>query len=141
MNLEEKTVFILCVNLFIILLFFEINNITLCAEPSFFIFYIFCVEFTFFVCWTPLPLDVAACFPAIVSAAAVDGATGSLLLVGLVGLVLLESGLAPTYWPSSSTIENKYLMIVCRTCWEWEIMQQLMFIKAFCHSFKDLVNS
>jgi len=36
--------------------FFEINNITLCAEPSFFIFYIFCVEFTFFVCWTPLPI-------------------------------------------------------------------------------------
>jgi len=36
--------------------FFEINNITLCAEPSFFIFYIFCVEFTIFVCWTPLPV-------------------------------------------------------------------------------------
>jgi hypothetical protein len=50
LNFGEKTVFILCVNLFIILLFFEINNITLCAEPSFFIFYIFCVEFTFFVC-------------------------------------------------------------------------------------------
>ncbi len=49
--------FILCVNLFIILLFFEIlNNITLCAEPSFCISYIFCVEFTFFVCRTPLPL-------------------------------------------------------------------------------------
>jgi len=47
--LQEKTVFILCVNLFIILLFFEINNITLCAEASFFILlyflcriYLFC---------------------------------------------------------------------------------------------------
>ncbi len=54
--MEEKTVFILCVNVFIILLFFEINNITLCAEPIFFIFHIFCVEFTFFVCRRPLPL-------------------------------------------------------------------------------------
>ncbi len=58
MNLEGKTVFILCVNLFIILLFFEINNITLCAEPSFFIFYIFCVEFTFFCVLNTITLVV-----------------------------------------------------------------------------------
>ena len=35
-NLEKKTDFILCVDLLIILLFFEIINITLCDEPSFF---------------------------------------------------------------------------------------------------------
>ena len=36
MEFVKKTVFIFCVNLFIILLFFEIKIITLCDEPSFF---------------------------------------------------------------------------------------------------------
>ena len=36
MEFGKKNVFILFVNLFIILLFFEIKNITLYDEPSFF---------------------------------------------------------------------------------------------------------
>ena len=36
MEFGKKTDFILCVNLFIILLFFEIKKITLCDEPSVF---------------------------------------------------------------------------------------------------------
>ncbi len=48
MKLEEKSVFIFCVNLFIILLFFEISNITLCAEPSFFILLYFLCRIYFF---------------------------------------------------------------------------------------------
>jgi hypothetical protein len=36
MEFGKKKFFILCVNLFIMLLFFEIKIITLCDEPSFF---------------------------------------------------------------------------------------------------------
>ncbi len=36
MEFEKKTVFILCVNSFITLFFFEIKNIALCDEPSLF---------------------------------------------------------------------------------------------------------
>ncbi len=35
-----------------------LNNITLCAEPNFFILLSFCVEFTFSVCRTPLPIAI-----------------------------------------------------------------------------------
>ncbi len=38
MEFGKKKCFFLCINLFNILLFFEIKNITLCDEPSFFFF-------------------------------------------------------------------------------------------------------
>ena len=44
-------------------LFLEIKNITLCAEPSFFILlYFLCKNLLFCVCWTPLPYLLSEAF-------------------------------------------------------------------------------
>ena len=51
---------IMCVNLFIILLFLKQITLLCVLNQAFLFCYIFCVEFTFFVCWTPLPVLLAS---------------------------------------------------------------------------------